>query len=216
MKKLNFPFRFTVLAGSMVLIAGMATAAGDISSEPPAANSAAAVHKLPYGVEEVLKLTRAQISEDIVVNYVQNSGTVYNLTSGDIVYLRNEGVSDRVINAILDQRKKVAEASSAQTATAVQAPAAPVPAPEVPPATAAPAPVYVQAPAQPAPSTVYVIPYPAASTAYYGAYPPYPYYGYGYYGYGGYYGPYCGPSISLGFRFGGGYWGGHWGGHWHH
>ena len=191
------------------------SAAGSTSTSSVAESSSSTAAKLPYGVEDVLKLTRAQISEDIVLNYIQNSGTVYNLSPTDIVYLRNQGVPDRVINAMLDQRKKVPEAAAA---TAVQAPAGPSVAgndanPAAAPADTQPAPVYVQPPAaEPAaaPSTVYVIPYPAASSAYYSYYTPS--YGYGYYG--GYYpGYYYRPGISFGFSFGGGHFGGrHFGG----
>lgn len=172
-------------------------------------NAAVNQPNLPYGVEDILKLTRAQVSEDVIVNFIGNSGTIYNLSPNDIVYLRHEGVSDRVINAMLEKHKKALDAAQNQTAPA---PATPAAQPQDTAATAPPnpAPVYVQQPAQPAPSTVYVVPYPAANAAYYGYYP---YYGY----YGPYYAPYYGPSISLGFRFGGG-WGGYWGGghHWHH
>jgi len=176
--------------------------------------------KLPYGVEDVLKLSRANISEDIVLNYIQNSGTIYNLAPQDIVYLRNQGVSDHVVNAMLNQRKQVEGA--AQIAQQFSVPNAPA----VPDANMVPvAPTYLDPTAayaepQPAPtaSSVYVIPYPQASAAYYGYY--------GYYGPYGcyrpyYYGGYCGPSVSLGFGFGGrGFYGhgfshGHGGRGWH-
>ena len=39
----------------------------------------AAPVKLPYGVEDVLKLSRAQVSEDVTLNFIRNSGTIYNL-----------------------------------------------------------------------------------------------------------------------------------------
>lgn len=206
-------------AASLLLFTSMPVLAAEPAGtvQDPAATDAGpsvtvAQPKLPYGVEDILKLSRAQVSEDVIVNFVQNSGTVYNLSSNDIVYLRQEGVSNTVINAMLEKRKKALDASQSQVASAPPAPAATA-APSPDTATTAPnnpAPVYVQPPAQPAPSTVYVVPYPAASAAYYGYYQPY----YGYYG--PYYAPYYGPSISLGFRFGGG-WGGHWGGHhWHH
>ncbi len=168
--------------------------------------------RLPYGVDDVLKLSRAQVSEDVIVNYVQNSGTVYNLAPKDILYLRNEGMSDRVINAMLEQRRKLADTST-QSAPVPAAPAVTSAPPPSPPADAnaqatTPAPVYVQPPPpDPPASSVYVIPYPAARAAYYGYAAPY-YYPY-YYG-GPHYRPYCyGPSISFGFRFGGGH-------YWHH
>ena len=114
----------------------------------PAATDTAPV-KLPYGVEDVLKLTRAQVSEDVTLNFIHNSGTIYNLSPNDIVYLRNQGVSDRVINTMLDQRKNVPAETAAQSAQSA-APAAPQ-APVYPDANAAAA---AQASAQYAPTYV--------------------------------------------------------------
>ncbi len=189
-------------AGSLLLVSSMSLFAADStpavpSDAPPPVM--VAQPKLPYGVEDILKLSRAQVSEEVVVNFVQNSGTVYNLSSSDIVYLRHEGVSDRVITAMLEKRKKAIDAAQNESASSSSAPAPAVTPPQDTAATAPanPAPVYVQPPPQP--STVYVAPPP-----------PVTYYPYGYYA--PYYGPYYyGPRISLGFRFGGG-WGGH---HWH-
>src|SRR3974390_247873 len=50
--------------------------------------------KLPYGVEDVLKLSKAQIGDEITLNYIRNSGTIYALSPQDIVYLRSQGVSE--------------------------------------------------------------------------------------------------------------------------
>jgi hypothetical protein len=179
---------------------------------------------LPYGVADILKLSRAQISDDVILNYIQNSGTIYNLAPKDIVYLHDQGVSERVLTAMLAQRQLAAASPSAPAPQSPLAQAA-VPAPP-PPApnniVEAPlTPVYnppagiVTPPSTPAPSTVYVIPYAPAEAAYYGYYTPYygtPYYG-GYYApgycYGGYYG---GPVVSFGFGFGGR---GHYYGGWH-
>src|SRR5260370_15265943 len=106
-----------------------------VAAETPAATPAAPA-KLPYGVEDVLKLSRAQISEDIILNYVQNSGTSYNLGAQDVIYLRNQGVSDRVVNAMLGQRQRAADAAAAEV---VAQPAVNAAAPS---AAAAPAPTY--------------------------------------------------------------------------
>jgi hypothetical protein len=177
----------------------------DKASEPttsPPPEEAAVKPKLPYGAEDIVKLSTARVHEDVIVNYIQTSGTIYNLGPSEIVRLRDEGVSDRVINAMMDQRKILAP-SSVQPSVAQT----PAPAPAVSPA---PAPavttVYVaatpQAVAQPQPatpaSTVHVIPYPAARAAYYGP-PPY------YYrppDYGWYYRPVY-PRVAFGFGFGG-------------
>jgi len=228
MKTLSVSLLPIILAGACICLPLRLVSAEDTNSSPaqsaspqPAGvgdNQAAApsaLPKLPYGVDDVLKLSRAQISDDIVLNYIHNSGTIYNLGPQEIVYLRNQGVSDRVINAMLDQRKQVTE-PAAQTAPVPSAPTV-----SVAPAQAAPevpvAPDYAQVAPQATPaSSVYVIPSPAANPYY--SYYYYPYYGY--YGpYGYYYRPYCAPYVSFGFRYGGyGYWhGGHYhGGHYTH
>jgi hypothetical protein len=200
----------TCLAVSSGLAANTASVPAAAGSGTPAATDTAAP-KLPYGVADVVKLNRAQVSEDVILTYVQNSGTVYNLGPQEIVYLHEQGVSDRVINTMQDQRKKATEAT-AQTAP----PAAPAPQTYADTATVAAAPAYYQpAPVcvQPAPvyvpaSTLYVIPYYGSgyyvSSGYYR-----PYYG-GYCGsyrpyYGSYYGGCYRPSVavSVGFGFGG-------------
>ncbi len=197
----------------LVVVTGTPSADQNATAASPAGDTAPV--KLPYGVEDVLKLSRAQISEDIIQNYVQNSGTIYNLSPKDVVYLKNEGVSDRVVNTMLDQRRIAAEVA-AQTAPQ----AAPV-APATPPqpgyaypdrSAVAAAPAYLQPPPaeiQPAPSTVYVIPYPQATAGYYGYPGPYCYYG-------PYYGGYYGSSVitlhagfGSGFRYGSRYRGYH-------
>jgi hypothetical protein len=137
------------------------------------------------------------VSEDIVLSYIHNSGTVYSLNPNDIVYLRNAGVSDRVIGAMLDQRKAVEAQAAAAAATSAQTAVAPQPiyaptysSPDVPQY----APDALQAPSDAQSgngSSVYVIQSPAVSSAYYGGY----YYGgYPYYSY---------PTVALGFTYGG-------------
>ncbi len=203
MKTVNLSMRLLV-SGAFLCFPCLALYGADTNGAPAQAGVSQApalpAVQYPYGVDDVVKLSRAQISEDIIVNFVQNSGATYSLSSKDIVNLKSEGVSDRVINAMLDQKK----AANQSQVAAAQQPAPAVPnAPVVPDAnTVAVAPTYIQpAPVyeQPAPapaSTVYVIPYPQNSL-YYGSYGYYPY---------RYFGPYCGyygPAISFGFGFGG-------------
>ena len=199
--------------GVASFVAFSATAQTPAPATTPTSTTApadAAPAKLPYGVEDVLKLSRAQVSEDVTLSFIRNSGTIYNLAPKDIVYLKNEGVSDHVVNAMLDQGKSVPTIMGAQVApatapTAAQAlvypdanaAAAAQASPQYAPTYAQPAPVYAQPDTTYAPpSTVYSIPY---ST------PAYPYYyGGSPYCYGGY--PYYGPSIGIGFGYGyGGY-----------
>jgi len=180
----------------------LAPVANSAESAPPQPQASEKAIRLPYGVEDVVKLSRAKISEDVIVKYVQNSGTIYNLSPEVLVYMRNEGVSDRILNTMLDQGKTVTAAgttsdwSSQGQSAQPQPQAQPQPAPQV-------APVYTQPPQpepKPAPvSTVYVVPYYQATYA-----EPY---------WPGWYGPYYSgwysPAISLGFGFGFGHGHGH-------
>src|SRR5579883_935947 len=177
--------------------------------------------KLPYGVEDVLKLSRAQISDDIILYYIQGSGTIYNLTPKEIVYLHDQGVSEKVITAMLNQRKAAAVAMQPAASQQTGVPATSVPntptvtnAPVVADASVAqPAPTYTEnsptyatAPLTPPASTTYVIPY---NYSYYS-----PYY-YDPYWYGGWYGPSIVVGIGGRGYYGHHYWGGHYGGgHW--
>jgi len=155
-----------------------------------AVTAPAAPAHLPYGVDDVVKLTRAKVGEDVIVSFVENSGIPYSLRANDIVFLREQGVTDHVLSVMLAQKKAVANTAPA--------PAQPVQPPMVPSE-------YPQYPQQPATdytepvSSSYVIPYATAAYPYYSSYGygyGYPYYyasfGYPYCGYGGYYGRYCG------------------------
>jgi hypothetical protein len=193
MKTINF--KKPLLAA----IAGLALFAGNILGQDSSA--AAAVQSAPplsYGVAPVLQLSQAKVSDSTIVTYIQNSGTIYNLDAPQIVYLKQQGVSDTVLKTMLNQRQNVVN-NGAQTAPATSGAQAPN-------AVAPPTVTYTTVPAP----TVYVI--PDTQTYRYDAY----YYQPNYYPYYGYYGwPY--PAVSLSFGFGGyrgGYHGGYRGG-WH-
>src|ERR1051326_6612778 len=160
--------------------------------------------KLPYGVEDVLKLSRAQVSDDVIMTYIQNTGTIYNLAPKDIVYLKEQGVSDRIINTMMDQRRVASEVAlqTQQQQAAVQQQADANAQNNTPVTTQAysePEPESAPAVTQGAPSTLYVIPYPTPAYPRYSYYYPYSYsypYTYSYYGYSR-------PVIGFRFGFGG-------------
>lgn len=177
---------------AMLALSAMPVAAQNSSPAPGAVATAPAnptAPQLSFGVPDVLKLSNAKVSEDTIVSYVQYSGRSYGaLSAGEIVYLHEQGVSDRVVATMLEQRKRFTEAAAPTIAQ---------------PTAIASAPQYQQAPApapvqyvQPAPaSTVYVIPNTPR------------YVDYGYYPYSDYYG-YSYPAVSLSFGYYGGYRGG--------
>jgi hypothetical protein len=152
--------------------------------------------QLTPGVADVLRLSQAQVGDDVIVSFIKSSGRSYGgMSASEIAYLHQQGVSDQVVTAMLNQPKQVPQAPP-HTAQQTQVAPAPAPADVAPQLSASPTVTYSQ-PA--APSTVYVV--PSSPTVDYGYYPSYGYYGYPY------------PALSFSFGFGGGYWGGHYYGH---
>jgi hypothetical protein len=177
---------------------------------------AAAAPYISPATSQILHLTQAKVSDSTIIAYVQNSSTMYGLNADQIIYLKQQGVSDGVLNAMLNQSSKVAAEVAAQT-----------PPPNygqgTPPEQSSTA---VVQPTTAAPSAVYTV--PDSQTANYNAWASqysYPYY-YPYYAYYPYYYPYYYWPVTFSFYYGypwygwgwhGGYWhGGTWvGGSWH-
>jgi hypothetical protein len=196
--------RSSLLAIATATVTTLAFTAGNVAAQDstataqPAATSQPAT-QLSYGVPQVLQLVQAKVSDGIIVSYIQNSGTIYGMNAGEIVYLKQQGVSDPVLNAMLNQRSRLTSSTEPATTTANSTTAS-----DQTYVSTAPAVTYVQ---QTVPSsTVYII--PDTQTYQYNAwyYGDYPYYGYRpYSGYYNYYGSYPGVSLSFGF---GNRWGG--------
>jgi hypothetical protein len=177
----------------LVAVAGLVLLTGNVLAQN---SPATAAPTLSYGVPQILQLAQAKVGDDTIIAYIRNSGNNYGLDANQIIYLRQQGISDNVITVMLDQRK------------VASAPAQPATQPDYS-STAQASTAYAQpttAYAQTAPSsTVYVM--PDTQTYYYNAYYAQPYY-YSYY-------PYYGwsyPAVSLSFGFGGGFHGFHGGG----
>lgn len=197
----------TVMIGAGLALSASVVLAQDFpntaTAQPMAANVVAP--QMPYGVSQILQLSQAKVGDDTINAYIKNSGNSYGLNSDQIIYLKQQGVSDAVITTMLNQPKPGASAPYTYT-----------------PTTPAPQPVASTASAQPntmatvAPAVTYVQTVPT-TTYYYQPYY-YPYYNYPYY-------TWC-PPVSLSFAWGwnggyyggwrGGYYGGgHGGGGWH-
>jgi hypothetical protein len=84
---------------------------------------------LSPGLQEIVKLTQAHMSDDVIVAYIKNSGAAFTLSADDILYLNSQGVSQPVLSELLKSK-----------------PSAPTPLPTAGP-TPSPTPVTTQAPA---------------------------------------------------------------------
>jgi surface antigen len=75
----------------------------------------------PLGLEDIKSMTRAGISDDIIINQIRNTHTAYRLSAADIIDLHNSGVSSAVIDFMVG------------TANAAAAPPQPVVVNQAPP-----------------------------------------------------------------------------------
>jgi len=192
MKTQTFPGLFLIIT----ITAALTLAARNVPAQEATTTSAAqTAPQLSYGVSQIIELSKAKVSDGTIVNYIRNSGSSYGMDASQIVYLKQQGVSDAVINTMLNQPRPVAQAASPPAY-----PTASSTATETANVVAQPAVTYVPS------STVYVIP-DTQTYQYYNNYCP----SYGYYPYysGWYY-----PPVSFSFGFGGGYRGGYYRGGW--
>jgi curli biogenesis system outer membrane secretion channel CsgG len=143
MKLKSFSFNFAfglVLLGSFVAGVALAQAPAP-KAAPKAAPAKAATKAAASPVDSVIESVKAGLSESLIIRTLKRDNKPLDLTPADLVKLKNAGVSENIINVMLDPASAPAAAAApapAPTAAAAPAPA-PAPAPE-PVAAAAPAP----------------------------------------------------------------------------
>jgi outer membrane lipoprotein SlyB len=77
----------------------------------------------PLAVADVKALAKAGVSDDVIINQIQNSRTVYHLTTADIIDLRDSGVSDKVVNFMINTPTTVGSTTTvAQSDATIQTP----------------------------------------------------------------------------------------------
>jgi hypothetical protein len=214
-----------ITLGAALVVASLGNFNVQAADQPATAsavsNKYAQSPRLTPGLEEVVKLIKAGVSEPVTIAYIKNSTRSFSMDAQDILLLQGKGVSPQVLTAMIQHsdelRRATGEASqpvqpNAPATTGYQSPSSVITAP-------AQAPVqYVTAPSAPASSvSVTYIGYPRYSyaTGYRGYRG---YYGYPVYGAGSYPGYYsCAPRyysyggvwVGSGMGYGGVYHGGY-------
>jgi hypothetical protein len=188
-----------VLLGVAMSLGFTPMALGQAAPTPPPSppSDQAASIQLSADVWDVVRLAHSHVDDATILEFIKNSGKAYSLGVNEILYLREQGLSDQVIAAMLHH-------SSPAIAPAVQPTQPPVWESTPPQTVYQTAPTAVpQAQVQAAPAVVQSAPvYTTPAPVY--AYPSYPAYSYPYYG------SYGWPAISFSFGWGGyGYYGGH-------
>jgi len=147
-----------LLAG--MLAGWLGCCAGNLGlAQTPSTNAST----LSPDLQEVVKLSQAHMGDDVIINFINNSGKSYKLSADDIIYLNSHGVSQGVISAL-----QTAAAAPAPSPMPPPAQAATPPAPAAPPSPASTV-TPVPMPSSPAPPVAGSLPPPAPGA---GATPP--------------------------------------------
>jgi hypothetical protein len=117
------------VAGAAIgTVAGALTGhAVDENQRKTQAAIAAANAPPPLSLEDVVRLTSNGTSDEIIIGQIYNSGSVYNLTSDQIIWLQSNGVRDRVIQAMQQTRFRPVRQVYTQPVYVVPAPPPPPP-----------------------------------------------------------------------------------------
>lgn len=54
----------------------------------------------PVSLNQIIEMTRAGLSEDVIIAHIEANGVGRRLSTNDLIRLKNEGVSDRVLLAL--------------------------------------------------------------------------------------------------------------------
>lgn len=81
----------------------------------------------PLSVADVKALVKSRISDDVIINQISSTHTVFQLTATDIIDLRDAGVSDRVINYMISTLNSAGTAAAQPTTVVVQQQPPPAP-----------------------------------------------------------------------------------------
>jgi hypothetical protein len=114
------PKCFTLLAVAMLpLVAGFSQTVDLSTTSPPKAPAI-----LPSSADEVVRVAQSGVGDSVVLAFIGQSHSYYNLSGADITALKNAGVSSQVLTAMLnhDSALRVQEHTSSPVTAAAVAP----------------------------------------------------------------------------------------------
>jgi len=121
-------------AGGALIGAGVGAVSGglignaiDKSEQKTAAMVAANPPRGPLGITDVAQLAQAHVSDDVIISQIRATGSVYRLSSTDTIWLKQNGVSDIVVQEMLASAgREPRRVYSAQPVYVVEPPPPPV------------------------------------------------------------------------------------------
>ena len=76
----------------------------------------------PLSIPDIKALARAGISDEVIVSQIKNSRTVFRLSAADIIDLRDAGVTDKVVNYMINTPSTAPESANTTTQVIQYAP----------------------------------------------------------------------------------------------
>ena len=73
------------------------------TTSPAASSVSQKAGQLSLGVADVLKLSQAKVADDTIIAFISNSGKSYGLNAEQLFYLRQQGVAEPVLRAMLNK-----------------------------------------------------------------------------------------------------------------
>jgi hypothetical protein len=90
-------------AGVGALSGGLIGHAVDESEKKTEAKIAAATSppRGPMGMVDVVQLAQAHVTDDVIISQIRSTGSVFYLSANDTIWLKQQGVSDAVVQEML-------------------------------------------------------------------------------------------------------------------
>ncbi len=108
-----------IILAALPLIAVAADSPASPGSAAPAASATVSTN-LSQNVAEVVKLAQSGVGDDVVLAYIKNSRAPFSLSAGDILTLKNQGISTPVVTAMLTHDTALRSQSQTQGSGAAQ------------------------------------------------------------------------------------------------
>jgi hypothetical protein len=93
-----------IVGGIVGAVAGGAIGNDMDQKEKAALHAQAAATARQVGIEEVIRMTQEQQSEEVIINQIRTTNSTYQLSAGDLRMLKDNGVSDRVVMEMQNHR----------------------------------------------------------------------------------------------------------------
>jgi outer membrane lipoprotein SlyB len=79
----------------------------------------------PLGIDDIKAMAKAGVGDDVIISQIISSHTVFHLSAEDIIDLHSSGVSDRVVNYMINTPNTATAAPATTTTIVEQAPPPP-------------------------------------------------------------------------------------------